>query len=318
MNGLFLGIDTSCYTTSVCIVDENGHIIVEERQLLTVPSGKRGLAQSNMVFQHTKNLPVLFRKISNILSFKKLTGIAVTGMPRRLSDSYMPAFLVGRGYGESLAAGLHLPLAVISHQENHIFAALRTHPMLWQDDFYALHVSGGTTDLLKVSSASVGLAVSPIGHSLDIQAGQFIDRVGVALEIPFPAGPALEELAASWNKPVQPLQITVNNGLVSFSGPESQLQRFIQQQTYSPAVLAKMTMETISKGICDMLAQTIVHTPIKKLVAVGGVMANRFLHSQLTEFLAADAVTLYVTESGYSTDNASGAAYYASRMTNGG
>ena len=57
MNELYLGIDTSNYTTSVSLLDENG-IIANEKQLLNVKPGERGVRQSDAVFMHTCNLPV--------------------------------------------------------------------------------------------------------------------------------------------------------------------------------------------------------------------------------------------------------------------
>ena len=59
----FIGIDTSCYTTSVAIFDSQEGIVTEERLLLCVKEGHRGLAQSEMVYQHVRNLPYLFDKI---------------------------------------------------------------------------------------------------------------------------------------------------------------------------------------------------------------------------------------------------------------
>ena len=60
-----IGIDTSCYTTSVAIFDSQEGIVTEERLLLCVKEGHRGLAQSEMVYQHVRNLPYLFDKIKN-------------------------------------------------------------------------------------------------------------------------------------------------------------------------------------------------------------------------------------------------------------
>ena len=56
MKRYYLGIDTSCYTTSCAIIDSDFHIVGEARKLLEVKPGERGLQQSNMVFQHTKAL----------------------------------------------------------------------------------------------------------------------------------------------------------------------------------------------------------------------------------------------------------------------
>ena len=90
----FIGIDTSCYTTSVAIFDSQEGIVTEERLLLCVKEGHRGLAQSEMVYQHVRNLPYLFDKIKN--EMHSIQGIGVSAFPRRRADSYMPAFLVGK------------------------------------------------------------------------------------------------------------------------------------------------------------------------------------------------------------------------------
>lgn len=49
---LVLGIDTSCYTTSAALMDGTGALLFDERRLLRVKEGRRGLSQSEMVFQH--------------------------------------------------------------------------------------------------------------------------------------------------------------------------------------------------------------------------------------------------------------------------
>ncbi|HOV69316.1 MAG TPA: O-sialoglycoprotein endopeptidase, partial [Clostridia bacterium] len=58
MSVCVLGIDTSCYTTSVALVSSG--IIFDKRILLQVPKGSRGLRQSEAVFLHINNLPSIF------------------------------------------------------------------------------------------------------------------------------------------------------------------------------------------------------------------------------------------------------------------
>ena len=55
-NNVFLGIDTSNYTTSFAISDYDGNIIKNYKMLLPVKEGERGLRQSDAVFAHIKNL----------------------------------------------------------------------------------------------------------------------------------------------------------------------------------------------------------------------------------------------------------------------
>ena len=65
MKRYFLGIDTSCYTTSCAIIDDELNIVGEARKILDVKPGMKGLQQSNMVFQHTKVLPRLIEEFTS-------------------------------------------------------------------------------------------------------------------------------------------------------------------------------------------------------------------------------------------------------------
>ena len=90
-----LGLDTSCYTTSAALMDRQGNLLGDQRRLLTVKPGRRGLAQSEMVYQHTRNLPDLLEALE--LDGRRIAAIGVSAKPRPREDSYMPAFLVGLG-----------------------------------------------------------------------------------------------------------------------------------------------------------------------------------------------------------------------------
>lgn len=114
---VYLGIDTSCYTTSVAVLAADGSLLGEARQVLSVKQGRCGLQQSEMVFQHTRNLPRLVEEVLQGRDYR-LAAVGVSGFPRPLENSYMPAFLAGLGVARSLAALTGAPLEVISHQEN--------------------------------------------------------------------------------------------------------------------------------------------------------------------------------------------------------
>lgn len=307
---VFLGIDTSCYTTSLCLVDDAYEVVVDERIILSVAKGGRGLSQSNMVYQHTRNLPVLFERLAGILSRAHIRAIAVTDQPRRRDDSYMPAFLAGLGYARALAAVLGVPLYRLSHQENHLLAVLRSLGHIGTDPFYGIHLSGGTTDLLRAVPDARGLDITRIGGTSDISAGQFIDRMGVALDLPFPAGIHVDKLAQTVNPPVKGAHVFCRDGQVSFSGPESQGQRLVTSGGEDPARLCSWTLSTVWRGL-ESLLDYAAADGMKHLVAAGGVMSNAYLRRQMSDYCRYHGIRLNLAADGFSADNASGAAFWA-------
>lgn len=306
----YLGLDTSCYTTSAAIMDGRGQLLAEARRLLQVKSGGLGLAQSEMVFQHTRNLPVVFEEALGLLAkpvqFRK---IGVSAVPRSLPDSYMPAFLVGESCARILARVYQIPLLRISHQENHILAGIWSAGGPIAPEFLAVHVSGGTTDIVRVVRGDPSV-IQPLGGSLDLQAGQFIDRVGVALRLSFPAGSSLEALAVAGHERMIRLPVSVRGMNVSFSGPATKALRMIEQGV-EPAAIAAGVEECIAVTVAAMTAAAVRQTSLTQVLLVGGVMSNRFIRARIVEQLVKEQVQLFFPQPQYSADNAVGAAYYA-------
>lgn len=302
----FLGIDTSCYTTSAAIYDEDGSIH-EERIVLSVKLGKRGLSQSEMVYQHVRNLPKLFKKLS--VYAQDIKGIGVSAFPRRRADSFMPAFLVGKGSAEILGNVLHVPVYEFSHQENHAMAAICDFKELWGKKLYVMHLSGGTNDVLKVDWENDQMVISDVMHSLDITAGQYIDRIGVSLGLKFPCGHELEILASKGKGTYTPPIANVK-GAFSFAGPETKVQKDI--------LLKKYTKEDISQGVLKTIADALIKGLSKAnldvnrgFIAIGGVMANMYLRERLVQFANKKGMSMYFAKSKYSTDNSTGNAFGA-------
>lgn len=315
MTNYFLGIDTSCYTTSVAILNEQLQVIADCRRILTVKPGKRGLQQSEMVFQHTRNLPELFaqacRKLDKPICFK---AIGVSAFPRPLPDSYMPAFLVGEGYAKVLALSQTTPLYRISHQENHILAGIRSADGPTAAGFLAVHLSGGTTEIVKVTKTlpkSQSLSIDILGGTQDIHAGQLVDRVGVLLGLPFPAGPHLEALAAHAHEQAVKIPVTIRECSLSFSGPETFIRKLLLQAA-EPATVAAGVESCIARAVTTMIKQAISKTGLTEVLLVGGVTANQYIRKYLiTQLDTTGLAKLYFPEPQYSPDNATGTAYYA-------
>ncbi len=303
----FLGIDTSCYTTSAAVYDSSEGLLGEERIVLTVKAGNRGLSQSNMVFQHVKNLPILLQRLSPLL--QDLKGIGVSAFPRRRADSYMPAFLVGKGFAEALACSHHVPLYTFSHQENHALAAIREVPSLWGEPFYMMHMSGGTQDVLSAVWHGSAMEIEELLTSKDITAGQMIDRIGVALGLPFPCGKWLEELAEAGDDSYKIPRSSVK-GAFSFAGPETRVQRDIEKGIYRKEDIAKGVLIHIGRALeKELLSYPFI--PGRPFIAVGGVMANRYLRGKVEDICGKLGLFVYFADPRYSSDNATGNAFAA-------
>jgi N6-L-threonylcarbamoyladenine synthase len=302
-----LGIDTSNYTTSVCLVDEQGQIVKEERRLLNVNAGERGLQQSAALFQHVQNLPLLIERLGDLSG--RLSAVVASTRPRRLEGSYMPVFTAGSGAGRILAATHGVPFFETTHQEGHIAAGEGTTGDVPAEHFLAVHLSGGTTDLLDVTRLPDGYEIRELGTSTDLHAGQFVDRVGVALGLAFPAGPHLEELAKNATDESVTLPSPVDGYNLSFAGPESAAMRLIEKGV-PHADIARAVERCIAKGLEKVLRKAVEETQVKHLLIVGGVSANTFLRERLRLRLEHRAVgaTLHFALPKYSTDNAFGVA----------
>lgn len=309
---VYLGIDTSCYTTSVAVLAADGSLLGEARQILSVKPGHCGLQQSEMVFQHTRNLP---RLIEEVLAGKnyQLAAIGVSGFPRPLEGSYMPAFLAGMSVARSLAVSTGAKLAVISHQENHLEAGLWSAGGPVCARFLLLHASGGTTDLILCERKNNGrFELTQVGGSMDLHAGQFVDRIGVALGLQFPTGPALEKLASTASEPVE-LPVSVRKLEVSLSGPATAAQRKLEAGA-DGASLALGVEVTLGETFARMLRNGTAAYKVHDVILVGGVGSNAYIRQHVEEKLAKRHVRLWVPEGRFSCDNATGCAAFAWRM----
>ena len=312
---LAIGLDTSCYTTSVAAMDLGGRLMADARIPLQVKPGGKGLAQSEMIFQHVRNLPVVMERLrQSIGSEACVVAIGVSGRPRPVDSSYMPVFLAGLGAAKTIGLAVGCPVYEISHQENHLLAGLWSAKMQAEPAFLAVHASGGTSEVLKVQANDAGFAIELLGGSCDLNAGQFIDRVGVAMGLAFPAGPALEKLAAQAGENFPLTPVSVLGAKISFSGPESHVKRWLDKQP-EPSEVAASTQHCVAESLRLALTAAIDQTGIKRVLLVGGVAANQYVRSHIRSGLqqARQAEVSWPAPE-FSGDNAVGAAWWALRQ----
>ena len=298
-----LGIDTSNYTTSVALVDEQDNILYDDRRLLNVKDGELGLRQQEAFFQHVKRLPGMTKALIDVVNndYKGEIGmISVSDKPRNVEGSYMPCFQAGVSIAKTLNAAWGIPIKYFSHQEGHIEAGKRFSSLRDEKSLIAFHFSGGTTEALEVNDHNIEL----IGGTNDISFGQLIDRIGQMLGYPFPSGEQLDygAIRSSSGREIYndvdglifpdiktrniisdfPISKVINNK-INLSGIETWLKRHIEKQGIlhqdQKDLIALALFTEIGSIIIEMMKGISLDTCLYDFLFVGGVSSSSYIRS---------------------------------------
>lgn len=306
-NNIILGIDTSCYTTSIAAISLDRKIILNEKIMLKVKKDCKGLRQSEAVFQHINNLGEISENINEKLKDYKVIGVCASSKPRPLDESYMPVFTVGLNFGKLLSSINNCPFFVTSHQENHIEASLINNKLKDNNRFIAVHISGGTTEILLVDKTEEGYFIDIVGGSLDVSFGQLIDRLGLKLKYNFPCGKYIDEDAIKCNEFIeQGLKTSVKGSYMNLSGIENQINELIEK--YPKEYICKLLLDTLSRCMYKALTHICNQYNIDEVLFAGGVSSSKYMSQKIYIKLQNQNIRSYFTESQYATDNALGCA----------
>lgn len=276
----YVGLDTSNYTTSAAYCAADG-TVTQAKKLLPVKTGELGLRQSDAVFHHTRQLPEVIDALREQF-IGGVRAVAASDRPQQTDGSYMPCFLVGVGAARQLGAVLGVPVRFFTHQQGHVMAALVGANCVnyIQKPFLAFHVSGGTTDALYVEpSDKTVISCRVVGRSLDLKAGQLIDRVGGALGLGFPAGPALEKLALTAQSTYR-VRASLDECNCHLSGVENQCRDRLRKGE-PPAEVARFCLDSVAAAIDGMIVGVRSQYGDLPLVCAGGVMSNTLLRDHI-------------------------------------
>ncbi len=280
METAFLGLDTSNYTTSLALVSSEGEILLNAKRLLPVKEGEVGLRQQNALFEHTKNLPALFEENAAQLSRFRVAAVGVSARPRDAEGSYMPCFLAGVSAASAAAAAGGVPLFTFSHQAGHIRAALYGAGLEPEGRFTALHVSGGTTEMLLAQKTPDGYDTRITGGTLDLCAGQAIDRTGVMLGFPFPCGRYLEEAALTYGGALPRPRISVHERTFNLSGLQNLAEKDYLRYG-DKARTSLFVLEFIAASLKWIIGAQLASFGAMPVLCAGGVMSNSIIKRRL-------------------------------------
>ncbi|MBQ8636959.1 MAG: hypothetical protein IJ423_03075 [Clostridia bacterium] len=298
---IYLGVDTSNYTTSFAVCGDVDRLV---RKILPVPEGQRGIRQSDGVFMHIKQAPMLYSKLLEFVDVKQVKAVGVSTKPRSVEGSYMPVFLAGEAFARVVSDTLSVPLYEFSHQDGHIMAGVfsANRSDLLNNEFFSVHLSGGTFEILKSRYNGYNFDTEIVGGTKDISAGQLIDRIGVACGMKFPCGIEVSKFAAAAEGKLPLLSVSENNGYINFSGAETQAMKLVG--TAPTENICRAVIECIGKSIIKALNSV----GAKSALMVGGVASSDILRTYLSYNCDIDFI---FASNEMSTDNAWGIAKLA-------
>ena len=213
---------------------------------------------------------------------------------------------VRKAADEAFALARGIPLVRTTHQQGHAAAALfaAKGEEFFREKTLLFHISGGTTDLLLCQGAE---RITPLGTSSDLYAGQAVDRLGVKLGFPFPAGAEVSRLAALCEEPIRP-KSSVKGMTCSLSGLENQCNALLQAGK-SPEYVCKYCLLCVADTVVRMTKAAQKEYPGLPVVCAGGVMSSDIIRVWVQQRLP----QVYFVPGLYSSDNAIGVSILAAR-----
>ena len=304
-----LGIETSCDETGIALYDSDkgllAHALHSQVDLHQVYGGVVPELASRDHIQRV--LPLIEEVFSEAdVTPDDLDGVAYTAGP-----GLVGALLVGAAVGRSLAYAWNIPAVEVHHMEAHLLA-----PMLEEEapemPFLALLVSGGHTQLMQVNGPGDYVL---LGESLDDAAGEAFDKTAKLLGLGYPGGAAISALAEKGRSGrfKFPRPMTDRPGLdFSFSGLKTHALTTVRdndddEQTH--ADIARAFVEAVVDTLLIKCRRALEETGLTRLIAAGGVSANKQLRQGLHEMMAERGGRAYFPRPEFCTDNGAMIAY---------
>ena len=298
---IILGLESSCDDSAAALVTGDrrivAHAVVGQTQAHQ-PYG--GVVPEIAARAHVEMLPGLIHRVLREakMSIEEVDAIAATAGPG-LIGGVMVALLAGKGL--ALAAGK--PLIAVNHLEGHALSPRLADPDLGFP-YLLLLVSGGHCQLLEVR----GLAdYRRLATTIDDAAGEAFDKAAKLLGLPYPGGPAIEELAKSGDPTAVPLpRPLVGSGEphFSFAGLKSAVQRAAASGDFSNQDIAASFQQAVVDCLVDRSRLALQQSDAPVLVVAGGVAANQAIRTALANLAQDNGRRFSVPPAWLCTDNA--------------
>lgn len=288
---LVLGIESTCDETA-CSIVRNGREV-----LSNVISSQTDLHQAfGGVFPELacrRHIDALIPVIRKAMEEARITSAEIGLVSVAKGPGLIGALLIGLNSAKSLAYAWNVPFVGVNHVEAHLYAAMMPleHAPL---PALGLVISGGHTFLVRVEAIG---SYQMIGQTQDDAIGEAFDKVATLLGLPYPGGPAIEELAKKGNPERFPFRAGKVKGQpldFSFSGLKTNVLYATKGQSASKnsplliaeeekADVAASFQETALKDVVGKTLEALKRMDCKAVYCGGGVSNNQRLRELFLE-----------------------------------
>jgi N6-L-threonylcarbamoyladenine synthase len=298
---LILGLESSCDDTAAALVTSDREILAQAvvgQNEAHRPFG--GVVPEIAARAHVEILPDLIRSVleKGGKGIEDIDAIAATAGPG-LIGGVMVALLAGKG----LALGTGKPLVAVNHLEGHALSPRLVDPDL-DFPYLLLLVSGGHCQLLEVRAVG---DYRRLATTIDDAAGEAFDKAAKLLGLPYPGGPAIEQLAVEGDPAAVPLPRPLfgsGEPHFSFAGLKSAVQRAVASGKYEAADIAASFQQAVVDCLVDRTRLALDRSDAPALVVAGGVAANRPIREALQRLASEQGRRFTVPPAWLCTDNA--------------
>jgi N6-L-threonylcarbamoyladenine synthase len=298
---IVLGLESSCDDSAAALVTGDRRILAQAvvgQNSAHQPYG--GVVPEIAARAHVEILPGLIEQVlaDASMSIRDIDAVAATAGPG-LIGGVMVALLAGKGL--ALAAGK--PLIAVNHLEGHALSPRLADPDL-EFPYLLLLVSGGHCQILEVSGVG---DYRRLATTIDDAAGEAFDKAAKLLGLPYPGGPAIEQLAKGGDANAVPLPRPLVGSAephFSFAGLKSAVQRTIVSGDFTPQDIAASFQQAVVDCLVDRTRLALQRSDAPALVVAGGVAANLPIRAALAELARAEGRGFSVPPQWLCTDNA--------------
>lgn len=323
---MILSIESSCDDTSLALTDISTYKLLFHTKLSQDSSHQPfgGVVPEIASRLHAQNLPLLLGKLKSFLldsqistdtsPFAPIKAIAVTNRPGlsiTLSEGVCMA--------NALSLSLKVPVLYLNHLKGHIYSLFIGKPATTAK-LGILLVSGGHTQLLLMQDSS---HIALIAQTLDDSFGESFDKAAKMLNLSYPGGPIIEQLARQNSQELIPLPLPLAHDKslhFSFSGLKNALRLKIQayKQAHNRATLSQEDSQDLSfmtqicasfqniacAHILDKTQKFFEQYDFELFGVVGGASANLFLREKLQELCTRFGRSILYADLDFCQDNA--------------